>query len=154
METGDSGVGRTIAKVMIVDDDQDIRDTLRMALEDEGYVVEEASDGIRALAQLRTAHEPMVVLLDLMMPNMGGAGVLDAVAKDQHLAKRFAYVLVTADSSTQPVAFVRQMHELGVPLIGKPFDLDHLFRVIEESGRRLRSTPGGTNHWPTSASAS
>ena len=65
--------------VLVVDDDTAIRQMLRLVLEDEGYAVREAMDGIEALAALRVSARPLVVLLDLMMPRLGGDGVLAAV---------------------------------------------------------------------------
>src|SRR5690348_14679781 len=50
--------------ILIVDDDNAIRDTLREALEDEGYEVHEAANGIACLEKLRASQEGMVVLLD------------------------------------------------------------------------------------------
>ncbi|MFI4878433.1 MAG: response regulator, partial [Steroidobacterales bacterium] len=54
--------------VLVVDDDQDIRNVLRDLLSDEGYQVSLASDGAEGLRLLASASEPLVVLLDLMMP--------------------------------------------------------------------------------------
>ncbi|HEY7358104.1 MAG TPA: response regulator, partial [Ktedonobacterales bacterium] len=62
--------------ILIVDDDSAIRDTLREALEDEGYEVAEAADGIAGLERLRASQENMVVLLDQLMPKLDGVGVL------------------------------------------------------------------------------
>src|SRR5262245_58413653 len=59
---------RAMTRVLLVDDDQAIRETLRFALEDAGYQVLEAADGIAALQALRATPTGMVVLLDLMMP--------------------------------------------------------------------------------------
>ncbi|HKT37977.1 MAG TPA: response regulator, partial [Ktedonobacterales bacterium] len=59
-------------KVLIVDDVQDLRDSIRYLLEGEGYEVLEATDGRSALATMRASRQPLVVLLDLMMPNMPG----------------------------------------------------------------------------------
>ena len=62
--------------VCIVEDDEDIRTTLRFLLEDAGYSIREAANGVVALELLRSASSPMVVLLDLMLPILDGAGVL------------------------------------------------------------------------------
>lgn len=123
--------------VLIVDDDEAIRDTLRFALEDSGYVVSEASDGLSALKQLRVAPGRCVVLLDLMMPGLDGAGVLGAVAGDQRLATRHAYILVTANTRTLTLAFVNLLSSLSVPIINKPFDVDTLLEVVSGAAQRL-----------------
>src|SRR5579859_2241289 len=67
-------------RILIVDDDRGIRHTLRAVLEDEGYAVLEAGDGAEGLALVRASLHRLVVLLDLRMPGLDGAGVLDAVA--------------------------------------------------------------------------
>jgi CheY-like chemotaxis protein len=120
-----------VAHVLIVDDDENIRETLRLALEDANHVVHVAANGIAALSLLRSTRLPMVVLLDLMMPGLDGAGVLGAVAGDRRLATDFAYILVTANSKTLPLAFVK------VPILSKPFDIDRLLATVDRAAARL-----------------
>lgn len=127
-----------VAHVLIVDDDEAIRETLRFALEDANHVVNEATDGAAALNTLRRSKEPMVVLLDLMMPGLDGAGVLGVVSGDQYLATHFAYILVTANSKTLPLAFVNLLANLDVPVLSKPFDIDVLLSVVERAAARLK----------------
>lgn len=128
-----SGQGR----VLVVDDDVAIRETVRFALEDVGYVVDEAADGLAALRKLHGASEPSVVLLDLMMPGLDGAGVLGAVAADGELSRRHAYVLVTASNKTQTLAFANLLSSLQVPTLSKPFDIDQLLHLVEVASDRL-----------------
>jgi len=77
---GDDRVGDSVresvrASVLVVDDEESIRDSLRMILEYEGYRVEEASGGAEALARLAD-RPPDAVLLDIKMPEMDGLTVL------------------------------------------------------------------------------
>lgn len=123
--------------VLLVDDDQAIRETLRLVLEDAGYQVLEASDGIAALQALRDAPNGMVVLLDLMMPKLDGAGVLGAVAGDRRLAKRHTFILTTATHQTLSLAFVNLLTNLAVPVVRKPFELDELLTIVERAAQRL-----------------
>jgi CheY-like chemotaxis protein len=67
--------------VLVVDDDVAIRHALRLLLEDEGLAVAEAADGRAALAILRAASDHYVVLLDQMMPQLDGFGVLSATPR-------------------------------------------------------------------------
>src|SRR6266516_2524621 len=60
-----------MSKILIVDDDPNIRELVRVFLRDEGFDVSEASDGVEALARLETLKADMVIL-DVMMPNMDG----------------------------------------------------------------------------------
>ena len=72
--------------VLVVDDDEDIRTNLTMALESEGYEVFTACNGLEALAWLETAPEVervCCILLDLMMPRMDGEQFL-RVLHDRH----------------------------------------------------------------------
>lgn len=126
-----------MAHVLVVDDDAAIRDTVRFALEDSGYTVSEAADGLAALKQLRTRHEPTVVLLDLMMPGLDGAGVLGAVAGDRRLASQHAYILVTANTKTLTLAFANLLQSLSVPILNKPFDVDDLLDSVAVAARRI-----------------
>jgi len=126
-----------VVRVLVVDDDDAIRETLRDALLDVGYDVVEARDGMEALGILRGSAVPMVVILDLMMPVLDGAGVLGVVSGDRLLSKRFAYILITAASRTLNLAFANLLTNLSVPVINKPFDIDRLLTTVEASARRL-----------------
>src|SRR5260370_34813709 len=75
-------------RVLVVDDDVAIRHALRLLLEDEGLAVAEAADGRAALAILRAASDPYVVLLDQMMPPLDGFGVLGAIPENAGLPRR------------------------------------------------------------------
>ena len=61
-------------RILIVDDDEEIRVTLRILFEDEGYNVREAPDGAVALAILRAVPYPLVVLTNHNMPRLDGSG--------------------------------------------------------------------------------
>lgn len=124
--------------VLVVDDEQDIRAALRLILEDAGYRVIEAENGVRALDRLRMQPEGMVVLLDYMMPVLDGAGVLGTVANDGALARRHRYILMTAATKTFALAFAKLLGELGVPVMAKPFDLDRLVGMVAAAAARLR----------------
>lgn len=127
-----------MAHVLVVDDDEGIRETMRFALEDANHIVHEAIDGVAALDALRKSKLPMVVLLDLMMPGLDGAGVLGAVSGDRRLTTQFAYILVTANSKTLPLAFVNLLTNLEVPLLSKPFEIDVLLDTVDRAAARLK----------------
>lgn len=126
-----------MAHVLIVDDDEGIRESLRYVLEDAGHEVEEAADGLAGLELLRDSHERMVVLLDLMMPGLDGAGVLGAVSGDHRLTRQYVYILMTANPRTLPLAFSHLLHSLDVPYFAKPFDVDDLLRLVDDAWARL-----------------
>lgn len=110
-------------KVLVVDDDLDIRETLVELLEDEGYMVDTAADGEAALGQLRDAAEPSVILLDLMMPRMDGFAFLQELRGDPRLAA-LPIVVLTAGRKIDQDA-------LGVPcLLPKPVGADELLAAL------------------------
>lgn len=129
-----------MARVLIVDDDADIRLTVRALLEDiGGHTVLEAADGVSGLAQLRASEEPLIVLLDLLMPGLDGIEVLQAVAEDEQLATRHAYVLVSVSRRASP-ANVPPKLALAVPIVPKPFDINTLLDTVTEAERRIQSS--------------
>ncbi len=136
--------------VLVVDDDRAIRETIRLALEEEDYSVEEASDGAAGLALLRAGEMRRVVLLDLRMPRMGGMAVLREVARDPELRARNAFVLVTANLHTVDAAGQALLDELSVPAVSKPFELDELLEVVARAAYRVapRDTGGPSSAHP------
>lgn len=106
--------------ILVVDDEADIRDTIAELLADEGYAVEEASDGAEALAKAKGCH-PAMVLLDLMMPGMNGWEFRARQRDDPDLAG--IPVIVVSALGRVP----------GVDAAGylqKPFELDDLLSVV------------------------
>lgn len=123
--------------ILIVDDDQSVRETLRLALEEEGYAVREAEDGAEALAALRRSEQPLVTLLDLRMPRLTGDALLRRIARDKNLRARHAYLLLTANHETLSAASQRLLQRMGVGVIAKPFDLDDLLARVAAVARTL-----------------
>ena len=78
--------------VLVVDDEEAIRGSIAMLLEDEGYTVHQASNGAQALDLLRAADAPLVVLLDWMMPVLNGLEVLDAAVQEPVSLSRHTYI--------------------------------------------------------------
>jgi len=130
----------THAPILIVDDESDIRESLRGLLEDEGYAVAEAADGVGGLDYLRASDEPHVVLLDFKMPRMNGAELLQAIMSDARLAGRDAFVLITANLPLFPPELTALLAQLAIPVVTKPFDLARLLLAVEAAELRLRSS--------------
>jgi CheY-like chemotaxis protein len=125
-----------MARVLVVDDDGDIRDMLREVLADEAHEVAEVTDGQAALEFLRATPHHWVVLVDYVMPVLDGRAMLEAVAGDPSLARQHAYIAfpatVTLDTSVEALRAT-----LGVPLLAKPFNLEQLFDAINQAEARL-----------------
>lgn len=114
-------------RVLVVDDDRDIRALLRVLLESDGYTVETANDGVEALEALTRTDEIWIVLLDINMPRMTGLEVCERLSALQGHIARHLVVLMTAghfpDGDAPPP--VRA-------LLPKPFDLHALQTLIAE----------------------
>jgi CheY-like chemotaxis protein len=82
-----------------VDDDADVRDLLRRTLEEAGYTVIEAENGQAALALLEQGL-PGVILLDLMMPELDGFGVVSAL-RDRETWHDIPVIIITAKDLTE-----------------------------------------------------
>ena len=105
--------------VLVVDDDPDIRDTLREVIEAEGLAVVCASDGLGALEALRRGLRPSLVVLDLMMPVMSGWELLEHLQESDRTARI-------------PVVVVSAMAAPGVSEhLAKPIALDVLLATVQ-----------------------
>lgn len=112
-------------EILVVDDDRDIRETLGEILAQEGYRVELAENGVRALEIMRR-NSPALVLLDLMMPIMSGWEVLEEAETDERLA-RIPVVVVSAMPAPLAPAEARG----GVKAsLHKPLKLDQLLDLV------------------------
>ena len=110
--------------VLVVDDQEAIRDTLQVALGDEGYSVECASNGREAL-KIMERWKPCVILLDLMMPIMDGWAFCE---QQQRTGDRTPIVLLSAAGRLE-----EQQRSLGATaVIAKPFDIDHVISTIQQ----------------------
>ena len=115
-----------VGPILIVEDDEAIRDLLLDALEQDGYEAVAVSNGIEgvAAAQLRS---PAVILLDLNLPLLDGEGVLRELERQGPHAP---VVLMTSDPRGD-----RLSSAVGVSgYLPKPFDLDDLIMTIEAAG--------------------
>ena len=109
--------------ILVVDDDDAVRDTVVDVLEDADYTVRVAHDGREALHLLRTGERPCLVLLDLMMPNMNGWDFALESARDPALSG-IPICVITAAGSSRP--FPGQ----AVAVLKKPIDLRQLLEVV------------------------
>lgn len=97
------GTTQITRSILIVDDDEDVRDALRDALQFEGLSVEVAHNGQEAVERLRVqGHAPWLVLLDLTMPVMDGRTFLGVRARDAALAS-IPVIVLTAGSDCREV---------------------------------------------------
>lgn len=119
--------------VLVMEDDPSVRGLLQTLLAAEGYRVSTASDGLAGL-ESASAHVPALIMLDLMMPDLGGAQVLEALQDDPRL-RSVPVLVVTGQSDAAP----RLRAALGEDRIFvKPFAVAELLhRVADLTGRSL-----------------
>jgi CheY-like chemotaxis protein len=115
-----------IRRVLIADDEREIRNLLRMALEEEGYEVETRPNGKDALEFLSTAEESWIVLMDVMMPELTGPEVCQQLDYGEASGgERHRIVLMTGSG----------LQECDCPssvcmLVRKPFELAGVVKVV------------------------
>ena len=114
-------MGRAMKGVLIVDDEEDLRESLREFLEHEGCAVSTAADGAEALRHMDDGL-PGVVILDLLMPVMSGNELYARMQSDQRLCG-VPVVISTSDPSRAPT---------GVPVLKKPINLNRLLATIKQ----------------------
>ena len=120
-------------RILIADDDPTIRIILRKVLEAQGYQVEEAEDGAKALASVAAAP-PDMLLVDLNMPGLDGYGVVRGVRESLGLA-RVPILMLTADSDDRSQA---QAFELGADdYIVKPVKVPLVVARVKAAFRRV-----------------
>jgi CheY-like chemotaxis protein len=135
----------SMPRVLVVDDDRDIRRLLHIALESEEFEVATAQNGDEALAFLRAARDPWIVLLDVLMPGRSGLEVCSALEDPSWDGTRHIVVLMSASVSfsVDPSPIVRQV-------VQKPFrvaDLIDLIRTLAEESDDTQQ-PGASGEKP------
>jgi DNA-binding response OmpR family regulator len=118
--------GRTMSRVLVVEDDAQLRRIITSNLSVRGHRVREASDASEALAALAEA-KPDLLILDINLPDRTGWDVL----RDAHLPDEVRVLMLTA----VPVSPRRLAEFRPVAYLPKPFPLEALLRLAESSGR-------------------
>jgi CheY-like chemotaxis protein len=113
--------------VLIVDDDPAIRKMLVEVLSLEGYPTETANNGREALEMLAKSG-PRLVLLDLLMPEVDGRGVINQLSEDPQERQRHRIILVSAWANLEAA---RDLEADGT--LAKPFNVNQLLNVITSS---------------------
>jgi len=129
--------------VLVVDDDADVGELMRVTLEAEGYQVAFVRNGREALNHLRSHADTCIILLDLMLPIMDGTHFRTTQLNDRSLAW-IPVVLMSAAPDAD-----RRARELGARgLVKKPLDLDEVKQALRSVGccqaRPRRATGGET----------
>ena len=113
-------------QILLVDDDAEIIESLRLALEANGFQVLIARDGNQGLA-LAEREDPDLVILDMMMPKRSGFLVLEKLRRTRETPVRV--IMITANEGTRHKAYAEM---LGVDdYIRKPFAMDRLIDSVK-----------------------
>jgi len=116
----------TAARILVIEDDPELRTSLAEVLEEEGYEVSCAKDGEDALRALDGCAAPSAILLDLTMPVMDGWTFRERQQSDPRLA-RIPTVVISASFSDG-----RKVAALGVDaFLAKPFEVSSLIEALE-----------------------
>jgi DNA-binding response OmpR family regulator len=112
-------------RILLVDDDREIIDSLKIALEAQGYEVLVARDGNQGLA-LVERENPDLVILDMMMPKRSGFLVLEKLRRTRPVPVRV--IMITANEGSRHKAYAEM---LGVDdYVRKPFPMDRLIKSV------------------------
>jgi len=124
-EANPAGASVAAKKVLIVDDDYEIVDSIRYALEDHGYRVVVARDGNQGLA-LAERENPDLMILDMMMPKRSGFLVLEKLRRVREAP--LPVIMITGNEGSRHKAYAEL---LGVSdYIRKPFAMDRLLKAV------------------------
>lgn len=124
LESEDHAVADKV--VLVVEDDSDLRQTIRWMLEDEGFSVETAGDGQAALEQAMR-KKPSLVLLDMGLPILDGNGV----AAGLRSAYGNAIMILTMTADGRAAEKARYIGAIGY--LSKPFELDALIDAVRNA---------------------
>ncbi len=115
-----------VKRILLVDDDNEIVETLRYALESRGYKILIARDGNQGLA-MAEREDPDLVILDMMMPKRSGFLVLENLRRTRRVPMKV--IMITANEGVRHKAYAEM---LGVDdYIRKPFPMDKLLGSVE-----------------------
>lgn len=121
-------------RILVMEDDADIRSSIASVLGKEGYQVTTAVNGRDALDRLADAPQPDLVLLDLMMPVLNGFDFLAEIRT--HPKWSFIPVIVVSANQGYEPADLKTFS-----MLRKPFDLDHLLEEVRRGVELSRSSP-------------
>jgi two-component system response regulator MprA len=107
-----------VQSILVVDNDPGIRDALALLLEDAGYAVLAAPDGLAALEAV-ARDSPDLVITDLHMPGLDGGGLIARLRSER---PDLPIIVVSAGIRVSPPA--------GTPFVAKPFDSEELLAIV------------------------
>lgn len=113
-------------KILMVEDEPDIREAVRASLKSRGYLVVLAADGEEGLRKVKS-EKPDLVLLDIVMPRLDGWQVLKAIRNDE-ATRALPVVMLTANRETS--SLIESQSQRATDYLMKPFDIEKLLSFI------------------------
>ena len=113
-------------KILMVEDEPDIREAVQASLRSRGYVVIVAADGEEGLRKVKS-EKPDLVLLDIVMPKVDGWQLLKAIRSDE-ATRELPVVMLTANRETS--SLIESQSQKATDYLMKPFDIEKLLRFI------------------------
>jgi len=147
MPTPTSDPAIPAAPILVVDDDAKIVRLVRTYLERDGFSVVTAADGPAALDAIET-HQPALVVLDLMLPELDGRAVIRAVRRDDEAGRTPILVLSARSSTIDRIAGLEDGADDYLP---KPFSPAELVLRVKSILRRTATGPASAAEAPRSA---
>jgi DNA-binding response OmpR family regulator len=123
--------------ILVVDDDQELREGLQVVLRQHGYETIEARNGIEA-QEVIDSRRPDLVILDMMMPRLGGFPVLERYWGKTDAP---AFIMITANEGKRHKAYAEYVGV--VDYIRKPFAMERLLEGVESCLGRKAARPSG-----------
>ncbi len=120
-----------VTKILLVDDDDEVRAVLAEALLEEGYTVRLARGGREALNILKQ-EGGWIIVLDMMMPEVSGLEVIRHLEDNPKLAKTNKIIVMSAGWTMWQKA-TRPVSPLVIGRLAKPFELEELFNLLDHS---------------------
>jgi CheY-like chemotaxis protein len=110
--------------IFIIEDDADLRETMKELLELEGFSVVTAENGREGIELLERNGKPCLILLDMMMPVMNGWEFLETMQRDQQ-----ALLAQTRVAVVSAAAEMADLQQYGCSVLSKPVNVDRLFAL-------------------------
>ena len=128
-----------MAKILVIDDNEDLRDTIVSVLEDESYSTLFAADGASGVRVFEEAR-PDLVITDLIMPKSNG---LDTIREIKAIDPSARIIAMSGGSLISHEYYLDVASSLGaMHMLPKPFEIDELLRVVAECLNAPPPAPG------------
>lgn len=118
------------SQIVVIEDDENIREMLQLIMENEGYEVQTASNGEEAFQLLKLLATPCLILTDLTMPFMDGYTFIELASRTHTVAT----IPIVVCSAAPDISRIKVISESGKikGLIRKPIDIDYMMRIVHQ----------------------